>query len=202
MASRREINRKSKLWWRAHPEKRYLKYKKWIKKPKNKKYMKLYFKEWSKKHPHRMRDYWRKHPDKGFEAYKKCYNKKLGIDMDTLTPEKRNALMRKIKAISKVEIAARSLAILKAGCRLRHQPQGLYGSPDYANKTKKVIVRIQGCFFHNCPKHGKLPKINKILWAKNFKRIKQWDKKVKVHYLKQGWIVIDIWEHEVRCQSI
>jgi DNA mismatch endonuclease (patch repair protein) len=52
----------------------------------------------------------------------------------------------------------------KAGCRLRHQPVGIIGKPDYANKSRKVAVFIHGYFFHACPLHGNMPKTNKEFW--------------------------------------
>ncbi len=118
--------------------------------------------------------------------------------MDTLSKKQRSILMSKIRSVSSIEILGKKLAIFKAGCRLRHQPKNLFGNPDYANKAKKVIVRIQGCWFHGCPKHSKIPKTNKIFWTKKFKRNKERDKEVYNYYRKLGWKIINVWEHDIR----
>jgi len=106
--------------------------------------------------------------------------------------------MSKIKSVSSIETLGKKLAISRAGCRLQHQPKNLFGNPDYANRAKRVIVRVQGCWFHGCPEHGKVPKTNRVFWIKKFKRNKERDKEVYNYYRKLGWKIIDIWEHDIR----
>lgn len=118
--------------------------------------------------------------------------------MDTMTPEMRSKTMAAIKCVSEMERSAARIAFQKAGCRLRHQPTGIYGKPDYANKSKMVAVFVHGCFWHACSQHFKRPKTNQTFWRKKMARNVARHKEVKSALVKAGWRVITVWEHEVR----
>jgi len=67
---------------------------------------------------------------------------------------------------------------------------------DIAFPGKKIAVFVDGCFWHQCPLHGHLPKSNRRYWLpkleRNKKRAKEKDKRLR----KLGWKVIHVWEHE------
>ena len=68
---------------------------------------------------------------------------------------------------------------------------------DIAFPGKKVAVFVDGCFWHQCPKHSHIPKSNRHYWLpklrKNKKRAKEKDKRLKT----AGWRIIHVWEHEL-----
>lgn len=78
-----------------------------------------------------------------------------------------------------------------------YQPKGVYGKPDFANKKIKVAIFVDGCFWHKCPIHYRVPKSNKAYWipktAQNVKR----DGKVNLYLKSTDWRVIRIWEHDI-----
>ena len=113
---------------------------------------------------------------------------------DNLTKEQRSYCMSRIKR-------SNTAPELKARSRFRYfryQPKNTFGRPDYMHKGKKVVVFIDGCFWHKCSKHFKSPKSNKKYWEgkiqKNIDRAKKYNKQLK----KEGWKVIRIWEHELK----
>lgn len=116
---------------------------------------------------------------------------------DRISKKQRSALMAKIYHISKMEVSARRHATGIVGCRLHHQPDGLIGKPDYANKKRKVVVFIDGCFWHMCPKHCKVPKSNVEFWEKKLKRNVERRAEVKEKLFSKGFSVYEIWEHDV-----
>jgi len=59
-------------------------------------------------------------------------------------------------------------------------------------------VRVMGCFWHGCPLHCKMPKTNVKFWGEKILRNTERDSKVKERLRRQGWVVIDIWEHDIR----
>lgn len=120
--------------------------------------------------------------------------------MDTVTKKKRSEIMSKIRSVSKMEIRARKYAEMRSGCRLNHQPKGIVGKPDYANKGRRIAVFIQGCFFHQpCPDRcSKIPKSNTEFWRKKFIRNAVRHAEVSETLRLDGWRVITIWEHEVK----
>lgn len=78
-----------------------------------------------------------------------------------------------------------------------YQPK-LYGHPDFADKKRKIIVFIDGCFWHKCPKHYIAPKSNLEFWKKKIKRNVKRDRAVTKKLRNEGWIVLRIWEHQIK----
>jgi len=60
----------------------------------------------------------------------------------------------------------------------------------------KVVVLVDGCFWHGCPKHGTWPKQNAEFWKKKIEVNIERDKSTNSLLRKNGWKVIRIWEHE------
>jgi len=81
---------------------------------------------------------------------------------------------------------------------LEYQPKGLLGNPDFIDWKKKIVVFIDGCFWHKCPIHYKQPKTNKKYWLPKLNRNVVRDKEVNLAYKNAGWKVVRIWEHDLR----
>jgi DNA mismatch endonuclease (patch repair protein) len=72
----------------------------------------------------------------------------------------------------------------------------LPGSPDvlvYPN----VLVFMDGCFWHSCPRCGRPAKSRLRYWMPKMERNRDRDKRVSKSLRKQGWVVLRVWEHEV-----
>lgn len=119
---------------------------------------------------------------------------------DIMTQKQRSLCMSKIKSRNtNPEIAVRkTLSSLKIKYRLHDSD--LPGKPDIKIPTKKIIIFINGCFWHqhkNC-KRSSMPKSNKIYWKpkllKNIEKQKSDIKKLK----KSGWKVLVVWECETK----
>lgn len=115
-----------------------------------------------------------------------------------MSKKKRSELMSRIKSVSAMEVRARKIATALAGCRLVHQPKNVYGRPDYGNKARKIVVFVDGCYWHYCPAHGSVPKTNAAFWRKKFKRNIQRRKEVAAVLKSRGWKVLEMWEHKVK----
>jgi DNA mismatch endonuclease (patch repair protein) len=67
---------------------------------------------------------------------------------------------------------------------------------DVAFPGARVVVFVDGCFWHRCPIHGTSPKANADYWGPkldaNVKRDRQVDRQLR----NQGWTVVRVWEHE------
>lgn len=61
---------------------------------------------------------------------------------------------------------------------------------------RRVVVFVDGCFWHACPEHGTSPSTNEGYWtgklARNIERDRQTDRLASDH----GWKVVRVWEHE------
>ncbi len=78
----------------------------------------------------------------------------------------------------------------------RHRP--VYGKPDFIFPQNRVAVFVDGCFWHGCPQHGTQPKTNAVFWKKKITANKARDRVVNAVLRQKGWIVVRIWEHELR----
>lgn len=116
---------------------------------------------------------------------------------DIMTPEQRRKTMSSIRAVSKLESIVAS-ELWKKGYRFRRNTRKMMGTPDISIKKYKVVIFIDSCFWHQCPKHGNVPKTNVKFWEKKFSRNKERDEEVNVYYEEKGWNIKRIWEHEVR----
>ena len=60
----------------------------------------------------------------------------------------------------------------------------------------KVVVFVDGCFWHGCPEHGTSPKANAEWWAEKLARNVSRDADTDEYLTSQGWTVLRFWEHE------
>ena len=116
--------------------------------------------------------------------------------MDTVSKKQRSYIMSQIRGTkTKPELIVKENI---DGRKLRYQPKGIPERPDFANKTKKVAVFIDGCFWHKCPRCYKPPKSNKKYWKAKVERNTKRDRYVNRKMKKEGWKVIRFWEHQVK----
>lgn len=72
-----------------------------------------------------------------------------------------------------------------------------YGKPDFINYKKRIVIFIDGCFWHKCPNCFRLPKTNSTFWKKKINENYRRDKEITINYLNSGWAVKRIWEHDI-----
>lgn len=94
------------------------------------------------------------------------------------------------------ELALRR-ALWSKGFRYRLHAR-LPGKPDLTFVGPRVVVFVDGCFWHGCPEHGVKPKSNKEFWKRKLLRNMQRDQEVGILLASSGWAVLRFWEHEVR----
>jgi DNA mismatch endonuclease (patch repair protein) len=74
----------------------------------------------------------------------------------------------------------------------------LPGKPDFYFPEHKLVVFVDGCFWHGCPRCGHIPKTNSPFWAAKLKRNTERDRKYKKLLKELGLNVIRIWEHSLK----
>ena len=119
--------------------------------------------------------------------------------VDSRTPEQRSIIMSRIGSKNtKPEMIVRKL-VFGLGYRYRLHDKKLPGRPDLVFKSKKKVIFVHGCFWHQhrgC-KRGTLPKSNLEFWEGKLKNNKTRDKKIRRQLKELGWEVLVIWE----CQT-
>lgn len=78
----------------------------------------------------------------------------------------------------------------------RHEP--FPGFPDFVFRRFRVAVFVDGCFWHGCNKHCRMPKGNSIYWSQKISSNRERDRHVNRALLRKGWRVVRIWEHDLR----
>jgi DNA mismatch endonuclease (patch repair protein) len=67
---------------------------------------------------------------------------------------------------------------------------------DIVFTRQKVVVFIDGCFWHGCPEHYIAPKENAGFWAQKVSTNIARDRDTDARLAALGWTVLRIWEHE------
>ena len=73
----------------------------------------------------------------------------------------------------------------------------LLGKPDFVFARMKLAVFVDGCFWHGCHRHGRIPTSNRQYWFNKIARNKKRDRTVSRTLRRSGWRVLRIWEHEL-----
>ena len=116
---------------------------------------------------------------------------------DVMTKSQRSRCMSRIKRRdTKPEILLRS-ALWRRGLRYRVDVN-LPGRPDIAFTRARIAVFVDGCFWHGCPVHGRIPTSNLEYWDPKLRRNIGRDKENNEKLEEMGWKVLRFWEHDVK----
>jgi len=119
--------------------------------------------------------------------------------MDTFSKEKRSRIMAQVKGSGNQSTELAFIRILRSrglcGWR-RHYP--ITGHPDFVFPKVRLAVFIDGCFWHACPNHCRMPTSNKSYWEKKISRNARRDRAVSSQLKRDGWVVIRFWEHDMK----
>ncbi len=100
---------------------------------------------------------------------------------------------------TKPELRLRS-ALHRLGYRFRKDYPVRVGEllvrPDVAFTRRRVAVFVDGCFWHNCPEHGRQPRVNGEYWSPKLEGNARRDRQQTTALEEAGWTVLRFWEHE------
>lgn len=117
---------------------------------------------------------------------------------DKFSKQTRSKIMSSIRGKNtKPELVIRKI-LWKNGCRYRIHDKKIVGKPDIVFKEKKLVVFIDGCFWHACPSCYVEPKTNITFWKNKIKQNKIRRKLVKIEIKKIKWNILEFWEHEIK----
>lgn len=123
--------------------------------------------------------------------------------VDVFTPKKRSEVMSLIRSFGNKETEIAFARILRlegiTGWRRR---ANVLGKPDFVFRRERVAVFVDGCFWHHCPRHGKIPKTRRAYWKDKIMRNIERAREVNHQLRLEGWKVIRIWSCEIRDQRL
>lgn len=75
--------------------------------------------------------------------------------------------------------------------------EGVRVRPDFVFPKLRLMIFVDGCFWHACPLHATKPKGNAAFWRRKLVANKARDRRVNWALRRAGWRVLRIWEHEL-----
>ena len=116
------------------------------------------------------------------------------------TSPDRSRIMSRIRATNtKPEIIFKK-TIWHSGLRYRRCSRKFLGKPDIVFIKYKLVVFIDGAFWHgyNWKEKQHSIKTNRDFWLPKIQRNIQRDKEVNRFYRERGWTVLRFWDHEIK----
>jgi DNA mismatch endonuclease (patch repair protein) len=123
--------------------------------------------------------------------------------VDTLTPEKRSALMKRVKRSGTTPEMIVRRALHKKGFRYIVADKRLPGTPDLAFPKFQTVIFVHGCFWHahSC-RQGRAPSSNVSFWSAKIQANKSRDARKEQALRDLGWKVITVWECELKLMNV
>jgi len=90
-------------------------------------------------------------------------------------------------------------ALWALGLRYRIKNR-LPGRPDIVISHARIAVFVDGCFWHQCPKHFVMPRTRRAFWKQKIQANRARDRGVNRKLKRDGWSVLRFWEHEIDTQ--
>jgi DNA mismatch endonuclease, patch repair protein len=119
---------------------------------------------------------------------------------DVFTPEKRSAVMRRVKGTNTSPELKVRRTLHSLGARFRLHRKDLPGAPDIVLPGRRLAIFVHGCFWHghDCPRGARVPQQNRDYWLGKVGRNRTRDAANRQALEIQGWRVETMWECELK----
>ncbi|NLY98667.1 MAG: very short patch repair endonuclease [Clostridiaceae bacterium] len=118
---------------------------------------------------------------------------------DVFSKEKRSEIMSHVRSNGNRATEEKLVSLLREnGIKGWRRNYRLFGNPDFVFPKKKIAVFVDGEFWHGHPTRGQIPKTNREFWLKKIEQNKIRDNLVNQTLKDKGWIVVRIWQHELK----
>lgn len=122
---------------------------------------------------------------------------------DVFTPEKRSAVMRRVKGKGTTPEKTVRRLLTRLGARYRLHRGDLPGKPDIVMPGRRLAIFIHGCFWHghDCARGSRVPKQNRDYWLGKVARNRVRDEAAREALAAKGWRVETVWECELKDEA-
>lgn len=122
--------------------------------------------------------------------------------MDNLTRQQRSENMRRVRSTdTKPELSVRSL-LHRLGYRYRLHDERLPGKPDLVFPSRRSVILVHGCFWHQHRCKNVTPKSNIGFWKSKLRQNVLRDSKNAKELIRDGWKVLTVWECQISRRSL
>ncbi len=123
--------------------------------------------------------------------------------MDVYDKNKRSDIMSKVKYKNGKSTELKLIKMFKKrhiiGWRRTYK---MVGKPDFVFPKQRIVIFVDGCFWHGHNCRNVISKDNAEYWNKKRERNIQRDKSVTEKISQRGWHVVRIWECELKIRSV
>jgi len=122
---------------------------------------------------------------------------------DVFTKAKRSEVMSRIRGRGNKDTELALAKVMRTGGITGwRRNQKVFGKPDFVFRKSRVVVFVDGCFWHACPKHSNMPASNRAFWKKKLSANRLRDQLVTRTLRSRGWRVLRAWEHDLSRRRI
>jgi DNA mismatch endonuclease (patch repair protein) len=123
---------------------------------------------------------------------------------DVFDPEKRSAVMRRVKGRDTTPERTVRRVLTSLGARYRLHRKDLPGNPDIVMPGRRLVLFVHGCFWHghDCARGARVPKANRDYWTAKIARNVARDERAREALATGGWRVETIWECELKDEAV
>ena len=122
---------------------------------------------------------------------------------DIFSKKKRSQVMAAIRSTGNKATELKLISILQAnGITGWRRNVKLAGKPDFIFRRERLAVFVDGCFWHGCKRHCRLPETNRRYWQDKIAGNAARDRKSILRLKKSGWRVLRIWEHSLKAPVV
>ncbi len=126
---------------------------------------------------------------------------------DVFTKKKRSDVMRRIRSRGNKDTELVMMRVLRreriTGWR-RHDVvrfltlnSSSQVRPDFVFRKSRVTLFVDGCFWHGCKTHCRMPEGSRSFWKAKLVRNMARDTEVTRSLRRCGWRALRVWEHEL-----
>lgn len=106
--------------------------------------------------------------------------------------------MRRVRSKStKPELSVRSL-VHRLGYRYRLHDERLPGKPDLVFPSRRKVILVHGCFWHQHTCKNVTPASNIEFWETKLRRNVVRDGENRKALAREGWKVLTVWECQIK----
>jgi DNA mismatch endonuclease (patch repair protein) len=118
---------------------------------------------------------------------------------DTFNKADRSRIMAAVRSRGNKATEAVLVTLFReAGVRGWRRHASLPGKPDFVFAKERVVVFVDGCFWHGCSTHCRMPASNREYWDRKIHRNVERDRTTRRELRARGWKVLRVWEHELK----
>ena len=124
---------------------------------------------------------------------------------DIFSPEKRSQIMSRIRS-SHTKPEERFHEVLRKCLghrwRIDRNVLSMPGQPDFLIPALRLVLFVDGCFYHGCPRHGHIPRSRVSYWSAKLAGNVARDGRTRRKLREMGFGVWSFWEHDLKPKRI